>query len=142
MGSDTAIVSNVNIAEEVRMKKKTKKRKRYKEREMETTRAKLSGGGEEVEAEVTVHRVQGAPLIRHIHLTFLSSLILVFFLLPYSYVPRGQIRLSCDDFCLLTQVNTGRKQLQNHHNLVSSGLSGYVLSEFSCNVVQNYRRIL
>ena len=75
MGSDTAIVSNVNIAEEVRMKKKTKKRKRDKEREMETTRAKLSGGGEEVEAEVTVHRVQGAPLIRHIHVTFLGSLI-------------------------------------------------------------------
>ena len=65
MGSDTAAVSNVNIADEVRKKKKkTKKRKRDKEREMET-RAKLSGGlgagGEAVEAEVTVHRVQGAP---------------------------------------------------------------------------------
>ena len=66
MGSDNAAVSNVNIADEVRKKKKTKKRKRDKEREMETTttRAKLSGGlgagGEEVEAEVTVHRVQGA----------------------------------------------------------------------------------
>ena len=64
MGSDTAAVSNVNIADEVRKKKKTKKRKRDKERETET-RAKLSGGlgagGEEVEAEVTVHRVQGAP---------------------------------------------------------------------------------
>ena len=68
MGSDTAVASNVNIAEEVRKKKKTKKRKRDKEREMETTtRAKLSGGlgagGEEVQAEVTVHRVQGAPLV-------------------------------------------------------------------------------
>ena len=68
MGSDTAVASNVNIAEEVRKKKKTKKRKRDKEREMETTtRAKLSGGlgagGEEVKAEVTVHRVQGAPLL-------------------------------------------------------------------------------
>ena len=67
MGSDTAAVSNVNIADEVRKKKKTKKRKRDKERETETatTRAKLSGGpgagGEAVEAEVTVHRVQGAP---------------------------------------------------------------------------------
>ena len=66
MGSDTAAVSNVNIADEVRKKKKTKKRKRDKERETET-RAKLSGGlgagGEEVEAEVTVHRVQGAPRV-------------------------------------------------------------------------------
>ena len=71
MGSDTAIVSNVDIGEEaveeVRRKKKTKRRRKDKEREKETTRAKLSGG-EEVEAEVTVHRVQGAPMIRHIHL--------------------------------------------------------------------------
>ena len=70
MGSDTAIVSNVNIAEEARVKKKTKKRKKDKERKMETaTRTKLSGGGgREVEAEVTVHRVQGAPLSPTIYL--------------------------------------------------------------------------
>ena len=72
MGSDTAIVSNVDIGdeavEEVRRKKKTKRRRKDKERETETTRRAKLSGGEEVEAEVTVHRVQGAPMIRHIHL--------------------------------------------------------------------------
>ena len=35
----------------------------------------------------------------------------------------GRMRLSYDDFCLLTQANTGRNQLQNCHNLSHSGLS-------------------
>ena len=34
------------------------------------------------------------------------------------------MRLCCDDICFLTQASTGRNQLQNHHNLASSGLSG------------------
>ena len=33
-----------------------------------------------------------------------------------AHLQRGQIRLSCDDFCLLTQANTGVNQLRNCHN--------------------------
>ena len=36
---------------------------------------------------------------------------------------RGGMRLCCDDICFLTQASTGRNQLQNHHNLASSGFS-------------------
>ena len=88
MGSDTAAVSNVNIADEVRKKKKTKKRKRDQERETET-RAKLSGGlgagaGGEVEAEVTVHRVQGAPHVSdNISGAFFCSIFFAFLIILY-----------------------------------------------------------
>ena len=42
---------------------KEKDRKDKEKEEKEATKAKLSGGGEEVQAEVTVHRVQGVPMI-------------------------------------------------------------------------------
>ena len=71
---ESVVANDDDIAEEVRKRKKAKKKKKKEkekdrkdkekeEKEKEATKAKLSGGGEEVQAEVTVHRVQGAPLI-------------------------------------------------------------------------------
>ena len=37
------------------------------------------------------------------------------------------MRVSYDDFWLLTQADTGRNKLINHHNLALFGLSGYEL---------------